>query len=296
MQKTELAAAIAEFCTRDGVYPTSVAELFLTRSSTTRIPRTSLDRAVLCVVAQGVKSVLLNGERCVYDPSRYLLLSLDLPLVGQIEKASGAEPMLCLSLLLDFEEIGALMESVELPPPSPNARHTGLAFGQMNEELLDAVTRLVKLLRRPAGEITVLAPLVRREIHYRLLLADESGTLRRMAGLHGKTQRIAAGLKWVRQHAHRPIRMEELARELGMSGSAMHSWFRAATGMSPLQFQKHIRLQNARRLMLAERVDAAQASRRVGYESPTQFSREYRRLFGAPPKTDVERLRAGIAF
>ncbi len=139
----------------------------------------------------------------------------------------------------------------------------------------------------------MLAPLLRREIYYRLLLGDQNGALRCMAGTHGRTQRLAAGIRWLRAAAHRPVRMEELARELGMSGSAMHSWFRSTTGMSPLQFQKQIRLQNARRLMLAERLDAAQASRRVGYESPSQFSREYKRLFGAPPRADVERLRAG---
>ena len=154
------------------------------------------------------------------------------------------------------------------------------------------MTRLVKLLRRPAGEIAVVAPLVRREIYYRLLSADGGGALRRTAGTHGRTQRLAAGLHWLRQHAHRTVRMEELARELRMSGSAMHSWFRDATGMSPLQFQKQIRLQNARRLMLTEDVDAALAVRYVGYQSPSQFSREYRRLFGASPRADVERLRA----
>jgi transcriptional regulator GlxA family with amidase domain len=244
---------------------------------------------VFCVVAQGAKSTLLNGERHLYEPGKYLLVSLDLPLVGQIEEASRKKPFLGLSMVLDFAELSAMMQQMEAPKVS-RVLEPSLAIGTMNAGLLDAVTRLAEMLDRPK-EIAMLAPLVRREIFCRLLMEDHGGLLRRMVAENGKTQRIAAGLEWLRQNAARPIRMEELARAVNMSPSAMHSWFRAVTSMSPLQFQKQIRLQNARRMMLADDIDAGTASRRVGYESASQFSREYRRLFGAPPMRDIEQLR-----
>jgi AraC-like DNA-binding protein len=161
----------------------------------------------------------------------------------------------------------------------------------LDEALLDALVRLVALLRAPA-DVPVLAPLVRREVFYRLLAGAQGDRLRRVAAGDARARRIAAGLEWLRRHATRPVRMGDLAREVHMSPSTMHAWFKAVTAMTPLQYQKQLRLQEARRLLLAEDLDAAAASRRVGYESPTQFSREYRRMFGAPPMRDVERLRA----
>jgi transcriptional regulator GlxA family with amidase domain len=165
--------------------------------------------------------------------------------------------------------------------------------GSIDDDLLDAVSRLTGLLTKPT-QISILAPLVRREIFYKLLLSEQGGILRRMVADSGNVQRVAAGLVWLRRNFDRPIRMGELAREMRMSPSAMHSWFRAVTSMSPLQFQKHLRLQEARRLLLAESLDAGTVSRRVGYESASQFSREYRRFFGAPPMRDIECLRSAL--
>ncbi len=281
---------IAELCPRDDSHGTAIPGLYLTRSSTAEAPRQSLDQAVFCVVAQGAKSTLLNGQRHIYDPSKYLLVSIDLPLVGQIEEASRARPFLGWSLVLDFDEIHALTQETGLARRPASPPRSGLVVGSLDADLLDAVTRLTRLLRKPE-QIPVLAPLIRREIFYRLLLSDQSGLLSRMGAENGKTRRIAAGLEWLRRNAARPIRMEELARELHMSTSTMHSWFRSVTSMSPLQFQKQLRLQEARRIMLSESVDANAAGRRVGYESASQFTREYRRFFGAPPVRDVERLR-----
>lgn len=293
-QPSELATAIAELCPRDGSHATAIAGLYLTRSTTVEAPRQALDQAVFCVVAQGSKSTLLNGQRYVYDPSKYLLVSLDLPLVGQIEEASRSKPFLGWSLVLDFDEIRALMLEAGLSREERKIRpRSGLEVGSLSADLLDAVTRLTRFLRTPV-EIPVLAPLIRREIFYRLLLSDQSGLLYRMAADHGKTRRVAAGLDWLRRNAARPIRMEELARELHMSPSTMHSWFRSVTSMSPLQFQKQLRLQEARRIMLSEAIDANAAGRRVGYESPSQFNREYHRFFGAPPMRDVEHLRSTV--
>ena len=290
-QTGQLAAMIAELNPRDGSYDTVIPGLYLSRFSTTTAPRHTVDRAVLCVVAQGVKSVLVNDACHVYDPETYLVLSLDLPLLGQIVEASPEAPCLCVSIELDFAEIGALiMDATLAPPPAKPRREASVFVSPLDAALLDAVVRYVGLLRRP-GEIPVLAPLVRREIFYRLLLGDQSGLLHRMRADSGQTQRIAMGLQWLKQNATRPIRMAELAREVNMSPSTMHAWFKTVTSMSPLQFQKQLRLQEARRILLTETADAATASQRVGYDSPSQFSREYRRLFGAPPLRDVARLR-----
>ena len=288
---TSFAGMIEKLCPGEGSYPTRIEGLFLTRYSTTDVPRTSLFQAVFCVVAQGAKSILLNDERFVYDPNKYLLVSLDLPLVGQIEEASRAKPFLGLSLVLDFDEIASLMREADLPHESAPPLRPGLMIGSLDDDLLEAVTRLTSLLKTPE-QIAILAPLVRREIFYRLLLSEQGGLLRRMAADSGKVQRVATGLAWLKRNLARPIRMEELAREMRMSPSAMHSWFRAVTSMSPLQYQKQLRLQEARRILLSDTTDAATVSRRVGYESASQFSREYRRFFGAPPMQDVQRLRA----
>ena len=290
-----LAEIIQGQCRREGSHETAIGGLFLTRYSTTEVPRTSVNRAVFCVVAQGSKSTLLNDQRFVYDPDKYLLVSLDLPLVGQIEQASRAKPFLGLSLVLDLEEIASLMRETDLPREVAAPLRPGLMVGSMDDDLMDAVVRLTELLRKPA-QIAVLAPLIRREIFYKLLLSEQGGLLRRIAADSGKVQRVAAGLAWLKRNLDRPIRMEELAREMRMSPSAMHSWFRAVTSMSPLQYQKQLRLQEARRILLTESLDAGTASRRVGYESASQFSREYRRFFGNPPMQDIEHLRARVAL
>ncbi len=291
----KLAGMIQEMCPREGSHGTEIEGLFLTRSSTTEVPRTSLHKAVFCVVAQGAKCTLLNEQRFIYDSNKYLLVSLDLPLVGQIEEASPAKPFLGLSLVLDFDEIGSLMRETDLPHESAPPLRPGLTVGSMDDDLLNAVIRLAGLLKKPS-QVPIIAPLIRREIFYKLLLSEQGGLLRRMAAGSGKVQRVASGLAWLRRNVARPIRMEELAREMRMSPSAMHSWFRAVTSMSPLQYQKQLRLQEARRMLLSESLDAGTVSRRVGYESASQFSREYRRFFGAPPMQDIEHLRAASAL
>jgi AraC-like DNA-binding protein len=289
-EMSTLAVLIDDVCPREGSHATAVEGLFLTRYSTTEVPRNSLHQAVFCVVAQGAKSTLLNEQRFRYDHNKYLLVSLDLPLVGQIEEASRSKPFLGLSLVLDFDEIASLMRESNLPHETAPPLRPGLMVGSMDDDLLDAVIRLTRLLKKP-DRVAVLAPLVKREIFYKLLLSEQGGLLRRMVADSGKVQRVAAGLAWLRRNVARQVRMDELAREMRMSPSAMHSWFRAVTSMSPLQYQKQLRLQEARRMLLCESLDAATVSRRVGYESASQFSREYRRLFGAPPMQDMERLR-----
>ena len=283
---------IARFCPQNGSHPTAIPGVYLTRSSTINTPRNVLNKAVFCIVAQGSKSITLNNTRCIYDPGRYLLVSLDLPLIGRIEQASLAKPFLGFSLVIDLPEIAALINELKLPLKSGHpATLVGPIVGLLDHNLHDAVTRLTRLLEQPQ-HIPVMAPLIRREIYYRLLTSEHSGLLQRMAFQNGKLQHIARGLEWLRQNVTRPIRVAELARELHMSPSAMHASFRAVTAMSPLQFQKQLRLQQARHLMFTESLDANTAARRVGYESPSQFSREYARFFGHPPLKDIETLRA----
>lgn len=289
----QLAERIAAASAGDGVAETAIPGLYLSKLSTAAAPRHTVDRAVFCVVAQGAKSILVNEERHVYDASKYLVVSLDLPLVGQVVEASPERPFLGLSITLDAAELGALCLDAGLTV-GPAAGRGGLAVSPMPDDLLDALVRLVGLLATPA-QIPVLAPLVRREIFYKLLLGDQGGLLRHITARSGQVGRIAAGLEWLRRNLTRPVHMDELAREVHMSPSTMHAWFKAVTAMSPLQFQKQLRLQEARRILLSEDADAKTASQRVGYESPSQFSREYRRLFGAPPMRDVERLRARAA-
>lgn len=289
----QLAARIDALSVDEGSAPTAIPGLYLSKLSTTSVPRNTVDRAVFCAVAQGAKSILVNEERRVYDSSKYLVVSLDLPLVGQVVEASPERPFLGLSITLDAAELGALCIEAGLPV-GPDAGRGGVAITPMPDDLVDALVRLVRLLETPA-QVPILAPLVRREIFYKLLLGDQGGLLRRITAQSAQVSRIAAGLEWLRRNVARPIRMDELAREVHMSPSTMHAWFKAVTAMSPLQFQKQLRLQEARRILLAEDADAKTASQRVGYESPSQFSREYRRLFGASPLRDIERLRAAGA-
>lgn len=288
-QTTNLATLLAELSDRDGFYDTAISGLHLSKFSTTDAPRTSVDRAVLCVVAQGAKRILVNDEWHWYDPSTYFLLSLDLPLIGQIATATPEMPCLCLSLDLDLAEISALILQAGLQAPSDAFPHQRFVH-PLDTSLLDALIRLVCLLKHPE-QIPILAPLLRREILYKLLLSERSGLLHRMTAENSQVGRIVAGIAWLRKNATRTIRVDELARELHMSPSLLYASFKAATNMSPVQFQKQLRLQEARRILLSEATDAVTAGQRVGYESPSQFSREYRRLFGLPPLQDIERLR-----
>ena len=289
--KSELAELIGALCPVEGSHATEVKGLFLTRYSTTQIPRTSLQQAVFCVVAQGAKSIFVKERRLFYDPDNYLLVPLDLPLVGQLEEASPKKPFLGLSLVLDLGEITSLARELNLPPESATRLPEDLMVAAIDAELMDAVVRLTKLLKKP-DQIPILAPLIRKEISYKLLLSEQGGLLRRMVSTSGTVQRVAAGLVWIQKNMTHPIRMAELAREMRMSPSAMYGCFRAVASMSPLQYQKQLRLQEARRLMIVESLDAGTVSQRVGYGSSSQFSREYRRFFGSPPIRDVERLRS----
>src|SRR5579871_6376159 len=244
----------------------------------------------LCVVAQGSKEFLLGESRYRYDPFHYLLVTVDLPSVGQILEASRDCPFLSLRLDLPPSLVSAVMVEAELASPPGPVEVRAITVSPLELGLLDAAVRLIRLLEAPTTA-PVLLPLITREIIYRLLVGEQGARLRYLALLGGATTRIARAIERLRQDFDQPLRIEQLAQELGMSVSSLHHHFKAVTAMSPLQYQKRLRLSEARRLMLVEMRDAASAAHQVGYESPSQFNREYSRQYGAPPMRDVSQLR-----
>lgn len=293
-QVEELAALIARFAPTDGVHDTAIPRVKVVRLSQPSEPMHGLHEPALCIIAQGAKQVILGDQVYRYDASHCLVVSLDLPVIGQVIEATPEKPYLCVKLELDPAAIGALMlETAPLaerePMPAP-----GLTLSPMTPALLDAAIRLTGLLASPA-DIPVLAPLAEREILYRLLTGEQAARLRQIAVAESKLQQVNRAIGWIKRNYRKPFSVEIVAAEARMSASALHQHFKAVTAMSPLQYQKQLRLQEARRLILANARDAASAGFEVGYESPSQFSREYSRLFGAPPLRDVARLRGGEA-
>lgn len=287
---TELAGLIERFTGRDGAHATDVTELTLFRFSGPSEPTAVLYEPSLCLIAQGRKEVRLADETYRYDPAHFLLVSVDLPVAGCVTVATEREPYLGLRVDLDPTLVGELVaDGAAADGPSAPAR--GLAVSPVEPPLLDAVTRLVGLLGTPR-DVSALAPLVLREIVYRVLTGPQGLRLRQIAATGAPAHRVGLAVRWLKDHFAEPLRVEALAKRARMSASAFHHHFKAVTALSPLQYQKRLRLQEARRLMLTEGLDAASAAYRVGYESPSQFSREYRRLFGAPPRADVAALRA----
>ena len=244
----------------------------------------------LCVIAQGSKEILLGDNRYRYDPAHYLITTAALPITSRITEASEERPYLGLVLRLDPTLVGSVMVEAGHPAPRGHAAVKAIDVSPLDAGLLDAVARLVRLLDSPT-EARFLAPLVTREIVYRLLRGEQGGRLHHIAALGGYTHRIIEAIERLRKEFDQPLRIEDIARELRMSVSGFHHHFKEVTAMTPLQFQKQIRLQEARRLMLGEDLDAASAGYRVGYGDASHFTREYKRLFGAPPVRDVERLR-----
>ena len=287
-KRQDLAARIDRLTVVDGDHETAIAGLNLFRTSQRVSPKCGIYRSTLTLVAQGSKQVMLAGERYDYDQANYLVTSIDLPVIYSVTDASPEAPCLCVVWNLEPARIAELM-TADLPPPKVSAGR-GMSISPLSLALLDATLRLVSLLDTPA-DIAVLAPLIERELLYRLLISEQGARLRQIAMNGSQTQQIARAVEWLRQHYRAPLRIQELAHTVNMSVSSLHHHFKAITAMSPLQYQKLLRLQEARRLLLTEQCDAATAAHRVGYESPSQFSREYSRFYGAPPLRDVAQLR-----
>ncbi len=286
----ELASSLERLSPGDGIHGTAIERVALIRASHPGQPLMTLHQPGLCIVAQGGKQVMLGDEVYPYEASHHLVVSVDLPITGQVTRATPQRPYLCFRLDLDPAEIADVLLHTKLPEPPQRAPTRGLFVDETTPDLLDAVLRLMRLLDAPE-DIPALAPLATREIVYRLLKGRYGWRLNEIARVNSQAQRIARVIDWLKAHFAEPMRIEDVAREVHMSASSLHHHFKAVTAMSPLQYQKQLRLQEARRLLLTEDVDVATAGFRVGYESPSQFGREYSRLFGAPPGRDLRRLR-----
>jgi AraC-like DNA-binding protein len=243
-----------------------------------------------CVIAQGSKEILLGENRYRYDPAHYLIATVELPIASRILEASPEHPYLALILKLDPGLVGSVMVEAGHFSLRRHANVRAINVSPLDANLLDSVVRLARLLDAPT-EARFLTPLITREIIYRLLRGEQGDRLCQIAVQSGHTHRIVKAIKRLREEFDQPLRIDDLAQELGMSVSGFHHHFKAVTGISPLQFQKRQRLQEARRLLLGEHLDAASTAYRVGYDDVSHFTREYKRLFGAPPMRDVERLR-----
>ncbi len=272
---------------------TAIPALTLYRFAAPTEPTSYVLEQSICLIAQGTKRVLLGEEEYTYDAHSFLLTSLGLPLVANIIEASDEKPYLGLTLELDQRAIARLMVDSDLPEPRTRRTRRGMAIGEVTMPLLKAVLRLIELLDRPE-DIPILAPLVQKEILYYLLVGDQGLRLRQVAAAGSRSHQLARAIDWLRDNFTQKLRVDDLAADTGMSTSTFHHHFRALTAMSPLQFQKNLRLNEARSLMLTENMDAATAAFEVGYESPSQFSREYSRRFGAPPLRDIQKLRQAV--
>lgn len=285
-----LGTTIARLTEKEELYTSAVPGLSLFRRTEATEPVTGMYEPSVCLVAQGAKRVRLGDDTFVYDAHHYLITSVHLPTVVQIVEASPEKPYLGLRLMLDLREISQLMVDSSLPQPRIQQSSRGMATGEVTLPLLTAFQRLIDLLTEQQ-DIPILAPIIQREIIYRLLVGDQGERLRQIASAGSQSHQIARAIAWLKGNFSQPLSIDDLAEQASMSTSTFHHHFRSMTALSPLQFQKQLRLQEARRLMLAERMDAANAAFQVGYESPSQFSREYNRLFGAPPLRDITNLR-----
>jgi AraC-like DNA-binding protein len=290
----EIAGLLERRTGSDGGHETAIPQLTFWRFSRPTDAMPGMQQPAVYVVVQGRKHVEVDGETYVYDPSQYLAVSLELPVTARVVEATPEAPYLCMTLRVDARELAALI--VETGRPAPRDDHDGRALfvSPLEAPLLDGLLRLVRLLDAPQ-DIAVLAPLILRELYFRLLQGEQQGRLAEIAIGDGRVRRVAGAIAWIKAHYAEPLQVEALAKLANMSPSALHAHFRAVAGVSPIQYQKRLRLEEARRLLLSDATSAEAVAYQVGYASASQFSREYARLFGQPPRRDAERLRADAA-
>jgi len=264
-------------------------------------PRASTSGTAMAVIAQGAKRLAVGDRVYDYRPGQYLVASVDMPVTGHYTRASRREPALGFGLILRPSAIASLILDAEAAAAtssprggSPASAPPGIGVAEASAELLDAITRMVRLLGSPVDR-RALAPMIEREILWRLLNGPLGESVRQIGLADSSVTHVTRAVRWISEHYHEPFRVEDLARSCGMSTSAFHRTFHAVTALSPIQFQKQIRLQKSRLLLITGAADVATVGYRVGYESLSQFSREYRRQFGLPPGRDAARLRGGAA-
>lgn len=285
-----LAASVAARTRTAGQTKTAIEGLGLFRRDAPEPPILCMLEPSVVLVVQGAKRMWVGGEAYPFGPRNFLLTSLDVPADQEVTDASVERPCLALSLKLDMHMVAELISEAHLTAERERTIHTGVGIGTATPDILAPFVRLLALLDEP-GSIPVLAPLLKQEIYYRLLMSDQAARLRQIVAGNGQGHRIAKAIDWLKEHYAQPLKVEALAERVQMSIPSFHHHFRRMAAMSPLQYQKWLRLNEARRLMLNENLDVAGAAYKVGYDSPSQFSREYSRLFGAPPKRDIASLR-----
>jgi AraC-like DNA-binding protein len=281
-----LVSAVRRHSTAEESVGTAIPELKLSWFAAPTELTALVYEPCLFIIAQGSKEVLLDGESYRLDPAQFLLVSADLPVDAHVVEATASKPYVGLRISLDPKVVGELLaDGAAVSSTGPSER--GLAVMPVEPQLLDTVVRLVALLDAPR-DIRPLAPLVLREITHRVLTGPQGLRFGQIALAGAPAYRIARAIRWLKDHFADLLKIESLAEQVGLSTSSFHLHFKNVTAVRPLQYQKRMRLQEARSLMLEEKLDAAEAAFRVGYESPSQFSREYRRMFGAPPRQDVD--------
>ncbi|MDQ0113989.1 AraC family transcriptional regulator [Paenibacillus harenae] len=290
----QLALLISRHAPSNGTHRTSVPSLTLMHATELSEPLESVYKPSICVVAQGAKTATLADESYRYDPSTYLVTSVELPIIGRIIEASPEIPYLSLKLSFDTDVILDIIKETNRPLFVPAEASRGITVNQTSPALIEAIVRLMQLLDEPE-DVPVLAPLVIREILYRVLQAEQGALIHQFAIIGSQAHTIAQAIRLINRQFERPLVIEQLAKSVNMSTSAFHKHFKNVTAMSPLQYQKTVRLQEARRLMLTENAQASDAAFRVGYESPSQFSREYARVYGRPPTLDIQALRGSVS-
>ncbi|MFG1939819.1 AraC family transcriptional regulator [Micromonospora tulbaghiae] len=290
MDLAELRALLARHARAD--MSTAIDGVLISKVERQSPPATSMSGTVMALIAQGAKQMALGDRVYEYRAGQYLVASVDLPVTGRFTRASADMPALGFGLVLHPPTVAELLLQAAPGdlPPVPGAAPSGMVVSDAPDELVDAVIRLLRLLDRPR-DVAVLAPLVKREILWHLLTGEQTGAVRQLGLADSSLSHVARAVRWIRDHYAQSFRVEELARLSGMSESAFYRNFQAVTAMSPIRFQKQIRLQEARLLLATHPHDVTGVSARVGYESPSQFSREYRRQFGVPPREDAARLR-----
>ena len=285
-----LARVIARFAQTDGDHRTAIPTLSLHRRSTPTDPLHCVYTLGLGVTAQGGKRVMIGDEVLTYSPGESMVATIDAPVVSHVARATIREPFLGLMLTLDAHAILQASSEIDVPPSRRDQASPTISVEPLDTMVLDALVRLVSLLHEPVLAPR-LAPLIQEEIVIRLLTGAHGARLRGLVTVGSPNQRIARTVAWLKRHFVHALSVDELAARAHMSPSTFRQHFRAITGSSPLQYQKQLRLQEAKLLMMNQGVDAGSAAGRVGYESASQFSREYSRLFGAPPQRDIARMR-----
>lgn len=295
----KLADLVAERALEEGIFQTAIPGLQLFRANSPSSCVCTVYEPALCVIAQGSKTVQLGDREIIYGPLTYMVSAVDLPVTGRVIGATQEQPYLAIKMAVDPQEVGELVlqmgSELSVKPEDSRFASCGLSIAKVDFGILEAVTRLVSLLNSPK-DIRMLMPLIKREIIYRALVGEMGGRMRDFAVAGSQAHRISRVIEELKERFTEPLRVRELAEAVNMSESALYHTFKEVTRMSPVQYQKKLRLHEARRLMLSEGLEASTASYRVGYESPSHFSREYSRMFGAPPRADVSKLRTGTAY